>query len=114
MQGSVGDAAAAMILVAQFRKSKSRPATNSGCLDVGADAHVGVRSQVGCGGSQHPILAIGREAYSEIGRVTSRSVQIASYRLDKGTWSPGGDYLPVRDQLLISKPEVHTTEWSAA
>ncbi len=34
--------------------------------------------------------------------------------VDKGVWSPEGDYLPEGDRLIISKPEVHTAEWSAA
>src|SRR5229473_3360799 len=49
---------------------------------VRAWARTGRRFQIS--GSQHPIFAIGREAYSEAGGVTSRSVQIASYRLDEG------------------------------
>ena len=33
--------------------------------------------------------------------------------LDKGAWSPEGDYLPEGDRLLMFKREVNRAEWSA-
>jgi hypothetical protein len=47
----------------------------------------------------------------EFAVVTSRR-PYASYCLDKGEWSPEGDYFPELDRLLMFKPEVHTAEWS--
>jgi multidrug efflux pump subunit AcrA (membrane-fusion protein) len=52
--------------------------------------------------------------FVEKGERLARSVRKLTGRPDKGVWSPKGDYLPVRDRPLMSKPEVHRTEWSVA
>jgi hypothetical protein len=66
--------------------------------------------------AQIPIACLGDAAQAHLVargvRDSHLAVPYASYCLDKGEWSPEGDYFPEGDRLLMFKPVVHTAEWS--